>query len=56
MQVAWLSIWQGAQAWVNAAVLVLLEGSVAVQVLFEAFFVDETLMDIFDAVRQTSHS
>lgn len=49
-QVAFLAIFQGRSAWINGAVLVLGEGSAIVAVLFEAFFVDETLVDIFDAV------
>ena len=35
---------------VNAALLVLGEGAAIVALLFEAFFVDETLVDVFDAV------
>lgn len=49
-QVAFLAIFQGAGAWVNGAFLVLGEGAAIVAALFEAFFVDETLVDIFDAV------
>ncbi|KAJ5172148.1 hypothetical protein N7492_004741 [Penicillium capsulatum] len=49
-QVAFLSIFQGVGAWVNGAFLVLGEGAVIVAALFEAFFVDETLVDIFDSV------
>ncbi|RAH82106.1 hypothetical protein BO86DRAFT_361911 [Aspergillus japonicus CBS 114.51] len=49
-QVAFLAIFQGAGAWVSGAVLVLGEGAAIVAILFEAFFVDETLVDIFDAV------
>ncbi|KAJ5625604.1 hypothetical protein N7510_001913 [Penicillium lagena] len=49
-QVAFLAIFQGVGAWVNGAFLVLGEGSAIVAGLFEAFFVDETLVDIFDAV------
>ncbi|KAE8410435.1 HAD-like protein [Aspergillus pseudocaelatus] len=49
-QVAFLSVFQGRGAWVNGAVLVLGEGAAIVAALFEAFFVDETLVDIFDAV------
>ncbi|KAE8372539.1 hypothetical protein BDV26DRAFT_273955 [Aspergillus bertholletiae] len=49
-QVAFLSIFQGRGAWFNGAVLVLGEGAAIVAALFEAFFVDETLVDIFDAV------
>ncbi|OJJ47536.1 hypothetical protein ASPZODRAFT_63075 [Penicilliopsis zonata CBS 506.65] len=49
-QVAFLAIFQGATAWVSGAVLVLGEGAAIVAALFEAFFVDETLVDVFDAV------
>ncbi|EXJ84946.1 hypothetical protein A1O3_05621 [Capronia epimyces CBS 606.96] len=49
-QVAFLAIFQGAGAWLNATFLVLGEGAAMVALLFEAFFVDETLVDIFDAV------
>ena len=35
---------------VNATFLVLGEGAAAVALIFEAFFVDETLLDVFDAV------
>lgn len=49
-QVAFLAIFHGSGAWVNAAFLVLGEGAAIVQGLFEAFFVDETLVDVFDAV------
>jgi len=49
-QVALLAIFHGPLAWVNAAFLVLGEGAVVVALLFEAFFVDETLVDVFDAV------
>lgn len=49
-QVAFLSIFQGAGAWINGAFLVLGEGAAIVAALFEAFFVDETLVDIFDSV------
>ncbi|KAJ5679078.1 hypothetical protein N7462_007322 [Penicillium macrosclerotiorum] len=49
-QVAFLAIFQGAGAWVNGAFLVLGEGTAIVAALFEAFFVDETLVDIFDSV------
>lgn len=37
-------------AWLNATFLVLGEGAAIVALLFEAFFVDETLVDVFDAV------
>ncbi|EDN09000.1 hypothetical protein I7I51_00657 [Histoplasma capsulatum] len=49
-QVAFLAIFQGTGAWVNGLFLVLGEGAAIVQILFEAFFVDETLVDVFDAV------
>ena len=49
-QVAFLAIFHGPLAWVNAAFLVLGEGAAIVALLFEAFFVDETLVDVFDAV------
>ncbi|KAI9707179.1 MAG: hypothetical protein M1836_000139 [Candelina mexicana] len=49
-QVAFLAIFHGALAWVNAAFLVLGEGAAIVALLFEAFLVDETLVDVFDAV------
>ncbi|KAJ5551312.1 hypothetical protein N7535_000740 [Penicillium sp. DV-2018c] len=49
-QVAFLAIFQGSSAWVSGAFLVLGEGAAIVATLFEAFFVDETLVDIFDAV------
>jgi hypothetical protein len=49
-QVAFLAIFHGAGAWVNGAFLVLGEGAVIVALLFETFFVDETLVDVFDAV------
>lgn len=49
-QVAFLAIFQGKGAWVSGAFLVLGEGAAIVAALFEAFFVDETLVDIFDAV------
>ncbi|KAH0556790.1 hypothetical protein GP486_005422 [Trichoglossum hirsutum] len=48
-QVALLTIFHGPLAWVNAAFLVLGEGAAIVALLFEAFFVDETLVDVFDA-------
>jgi Etoposide-induced protein 2.4 (EI24) len=49
-QVALLHIFHGPGAWLNAAVLVLGEGQVIIALLFEAFLVDETLVDIFDSV------
>lgn len=49
-QVAFLAIFHGPLAWVNGAFLVLGEGAAIVALVFEAFFVDETLVDVFDAV------
>lgn len=50
-QVAFLSIFhRGGSAWVNGTFLVLGEGAAVVAILFEAFLVDETQVDIFDAV------
>ncbi|KAI9816622.1 MAG: hypothetical protein M1827_001755 [Pycnora praestabilis] len=49
-QVAFLAIFHGPLAWANGAVLVLGEGAAIVALLFEGFFVDETLVDVFDAV------
>ena len=49
-QVALLAIFHGPLAWINAAFLVLGEGAAIIALLFEAFFVDETLVDVFDAV------
>ncbi|KAJ5215092.1 hypothetical protein N7468_010771 [Penicillium chermesinum] len=49
-QVAFLALFQGKGAWVNGAFLVLGEGAAIVAGLFEAFFVDETLVDIFDSI------
>jgi hypothetical protein len=50
-QVAFLAIFHGSLAWVNAAFLVLGEGAAIVALMFEAFMVDDTLVDIFDSVR-----
>ncbi|WEW56520.1 hypothetical protein PRK78_001966 [Emydomyces testavorans] len=49
-KVAFLAIFHGWAAWINGAVLVLGEGAAIVALLFEAFFVDETQVDVFDAV------
>ena len=50
-QVMLLAVFHGrALAWVNGAFLVLGEGAAIVALLFEAFFIDETLVDMFDAV------
>lgn len=48
-QYAFLAIFHGWGAWVNAVVLVLGEGLIIVQALFEGFFVDECRVDVFDA-------
>ncbi|KAH7327812.1 hypothetical protein B0I35DRAFT_415822 [Stachybotrys elegans] len=48
-QYAFLVIFHGWGAWVNAVVLVLGEGLVIIQGLFEGFFVDEARVDVFDA-------
>ncbi|KAI1338118.1 hypothetical protein F5Y15DRAFT_387666 [Xylariaceae sp. FL0016] len=48
-QYAFLAIFHGAGAWFNAVVLVLGEGLVIIQGLFEGFFVDECRVDVFDA-------
>ncbi|RDW68094.1 hypothetical protein BP6252_09490 [Coleophoma cylindrospora] len=48
-QVAFLAIFHGPTAWVNAAFLVLGEGQVVIALLFEALLVDETLVNVFDA-------
>lgn len=49
-QVAFLAIFHGRKlAWVNGAFLVLGEGAAITALLFEAFFVDESLVDVFDA-------
>ncbi|KAM0550621.1 hypothetical protein ACHAPJ_008880 [Fusarium lateritium] len=50
-QYAFLAIFQGWGAWVNAVVLVLGEGLVIIQGLFEGFFVDECRVDVFDVSR-----
>lgn len=49
-QVAFLAIFHHAGAWFNGTILVLGEGAAIVALLFEAFMVDETQVDIFDAV------
>lgn len=49
-QVAFLRIFQGPGAWLNGAFLVLGEGAAVTALLFEAFFVDEAMVDVFDAV------
>lgn len=47
-QYAFLAIFHGWGAWFNAVVLVLGEGLVIIQGLFEGFFVDECRVDVFD--------
>jgi protein associated with RNAse G/E len=47
-QLAFLAIFHGRAAWFNAIVLVLGEGLVIIQGLFEGFFVDECRVDVFD--------
>jgi hypothetical protein len=47
-QVLFLAIWQGWSAWFNAVVLVLGEGLVIIQGVFEGFFVDRYRVDVFD--------
>ncbi|KAI1487411.1 hypothetical protein F5X96DRAFT_650088 [Biscogniauxia mediterranea] len=49
-QYAFLAIFHGRGAWINALVLVLGEGLVIIQGLFEGFFVDECRVDVFDAI------
>jgi len=49
-QVAFLAIFQGPLAWFNAVFLVLGEAASIIALLFEAFFVDEALVQIFDAI------
>ncbi|EFY84992.1 hypothetical protein J3458_020159 [Metarhizium acridum] len=48
-QFAFLAIFHGWGAWVNAVVLTLGEGLIIIQGLFEGFFVDECRVDVFDA-------
>ncbi|KAI4597859.1 hypothetical protein KJ359_004136 [Pestalotiopsis sp. 9143b] len=48
-QYAFLAIFHGWGAWVNAVFLTLGEGLVIIQGLFEGFFVDECRVDVFDA-------
>ncbi|KAF2972063.1 hypothetical protein GQX73_g1625 [Xylaria multiplex] len=48
-QFAFLAIFHGRGAWLNAVILVLGEGLVIIQGLFEGFFVDECRVDVFDA-------
>lgn len=56
-QYAFLAVFHGWGAWVNAVVLVLGEGLVIIQGLFEGFFVDECRVDVFDVSnRARSHA
>ncbi|CAK7231682.1 hypothetical protein SCUCBS95973_008001 [Sporothrix curviconia] len=48
-QFAFLAIFHGWGAWINTLFLVLGEGLVITQGLFEGFFVDEARVDVFDA-------
>lgn len=48
IQFAFLAIFHGWSAWVSAVVLVLGEGLIIIQGLFEGFFVDECRVDIYD--------
>jgi len=47
-QFAFLALFHGWGAWLNAVVLVLGEGYIVIQGLFEGFFVDECRVDVFD--------
>ncbi|KAI5257565.1 hypothetical protein E4T42_00933 [Aureobasidium subglaciale] len=50
-QVALLKLFhKGGSAWVNGTFLVLTEGNLIIALLFEAFLVDHTQVDVFDAV------
>jgi hypothetical protein len=49
-QVIFLAIFHGHLAWINATFLTLGEGAAIIAILFEGFFVDETLVDVFDSV------
>lgn len=50
-QAGFLAIFgHGPGAFLNAAVLVLGEGAVVIQLLFEAFLADGTMANVFDAV------
>ena len=50
-QVAFLRlINHGKASWLNATFLVLGEGAAITALMFEAFFVDQTQVDIFDSV------
>jgi hypothetical protein len=47
-QAVLLLVFHGPTAWFNAVFLVLGEGQVLIALLFEAFMVDETLVNVFD--------
>lgn len=47
-QFTFLALFHGWGAWLNAVVLVLGEGLIIIQGLFEGFFVDECRVDVFD--------
>lgn len=47
-QFAFLAIFHGWGAWVNALVLTLGEGYFITQILYEGFFVDECRVDVYD--------
>jgi hypothetical protein len=50
-QVAWLALFhRRGSAWFNGTVLVLCESGIVTAALFEAWFVDEAQVDVFDAV------
>jgi hypothetical protein len=50
-QVALLKLFhKGGSAWVNGTFLVLTEGNLIIALLFEAFLVDHTQVDVFDTV------
>ncbi|KAI9699571.1 MAG: hypothetical protein M1820_007069 [Bogoriella megaspora] len=50
-QVAFLYLFHGrASAWLNGTILVLGEASAIIALLFEAFFIDETQVDVFDSI------
>lgn len=45
-----MAIFQGKSAWFNATILVLSETNLIVAILFEAWFVDHSQVDCFDAI------
>lgn len=56
IQFAFLAIFHGWSAWLSAVVLVLGEGLVIIQGLFEGFFVDECRVDVYDVCTALSPS